>query len=95
MKERRELMQKIYEIGFAMDDMILFLDTHPEDSQAFALYETYQKEYRELQKQYELLYGPLYASGVNTGRPCGCNDRRYRRFTWSWVEGPMPWEGGC
>ncbi|MDO5411711.1 MAG: spore coat protein CotJB [Lachnospiraceae bacterium] len=95
MRDRSALMMKISEIGFALYDLILFLDTHPEDNQAFALYEEYQKQYKELRSEYISMYGPLTAFDVNTGRPCSCNDSRYRKFTWSWGEAPMPWEGGC
>ena len=34
MMDKRSLMQKIYELGFAMDDMALYLDTHPKDKRA-------------------------------------------------------------
>ena len=95
MKERHAMLMQISEIGFALFDLILFLDTHPEDEKAFALYEDYNKKYNELRKDYITLYGPLTAFDVNTGRPCGCNESRYRKYTWTWGEGPMPWEGGC
>lgn len=95
MKERQAMLLKISEIGFALFDLILFLDTHPEDEKAFSLFEEYNKKYKELRKEFVALYGPLTASDVNTGRPCGCNESRYRKYTWTWGEGPMPWEGGC
>ena len=40
MRERNELMHQICLVGFALDDVALFLDTHPQDEQAFAYYET-------------------------------------------------------
>lgn len=95
MRERNELMHQICLVGFALDDITLFLDTHPQDEQAFAYYETLQKRYMELRSEYVSMFGPLNKYDVNTGRPCSCNDGRYRKVTWSWGECPMPWEGGC
>lgn len=95
MKERKHLMHHICMLGFAVDDIILFLDTHPEDEQAFAYYEEVRKEYMACREEYISLYGPLNIREVHSARPCSCNENRYRRATWSWGECPMPWEGGC
>jgi spore coat protein JB len=95
MRDRNDLMHQICVTGFVMYDLILFLDTHPQDEQAFAHYEEVQKQYEELRKEYISMYGPLTPYDVNTGRPCSCGEKRYRKFTWSWGECPMPWEGGC
>ena len=32
------LLQKVYETGFALDEVTLYLDTHPSDSQAMEYY---------------------------------------------------------
>lgn len=95
MRERKELMHRIYVVGFALDEIVLFLDTHPQDEQAFSYYETLQNQYQELRGEYIAMFGPLSQFDVISGRPCSCNDSRYRRATWSWGEAPMPWEGGC
>lgn len=79
--ERCSLMKSIYEIGFSLDDMILYLDTHPKDTSALEYYQKLRREYQELVKMYTINYGPLFAKNVN-------NDNYF-----SWVNRPMPWEG--
>lgn len=83
--ERMELPVQIHELGFALYDLILFLDTHPQDSSAGALFEEYLQKYKEIRKEYTAYCGPLTAfDGKNNGDTC-----------WSWGQAPMPWEGGC
>lgn len=79
-KDRKHLFYFITETGFALDDVILYLDTHPDDEQALEYYETYRKLYQQAVNEYTRLYGPLNADDVNS-----CN-------YWAWVTGPWPWE---
>ena len=78
--ERQKLFQFITEAGFAIDDIVLYLDTHPEDKQALEYYDTYKKLYRQAVTEYTKLYGPLTNENVNS-----CN-------RWAWVNEPWPWE---
>lgn len=78
---RCNLMKSIYEIGFSLDDMILYLDTHPSDREAIDYYHKLRKEYTELTKMFTMNYGPLKAKDVR-------NENYF-----SWVNRPMPWEG--
>ncbi len=76
---RQELMQKIMEYKFAINDMALFLDTHPCDEKALKHHNKYVKEYKELKEKYEEKYGPL---SIDT-----------EVETWeSWVYEHWPWE---
>jgi Cft2 family RNA processing exonuclease len=83
--EREDLMTKIYQMGFYLDDLTLYLDTHENDVQAIQLYHQKAKEYAELRKQFAQKYYPL-------SRLCipYCNENAF-----CWQEGPMPWEGAC
>lgn len=78
---RCNLMKSIYEIGFSLDDTILYLDTHPSDREALDYYHKLRKEYDELIKMHAINYGPLFANDVH-------NDDYF-----CWVNRPMPWEG--
>ena len=89
MNERQKLMQKIYERGFTLDEMILYLDTHPGDKKGLAYYEKAGREYGELKAEYESCYGPLSVR-CPAGR-CGCGQEE----AWKWIQGTMPWQGGC
>ncbi|RHP32447.1 spore coat protein CotJB [Lachnotalea sp. AF33-28] len=92
--EHAKLMNQIYQTGFALDEAILFLDTHPCDQEALQYYETMQECYWKLVKEHELRFGPLTAKSVvlSDGAPGSCD--QCRRNAWSWVNDPWPWEGG-
>lgn len=81
--DKAKMLRYIQELGFAIDDVVLYLDTHPTDEDALMYYEKYKKMYKEARKEYTKYYGPLVNENVNTENG------------WTWVEGPWPWEGGC
>ncbi|MBQ3426554.1 MAG: spore coat protein CotJB [Clostridia bacterium] len=77
---KKELLYKIQKYNFAAYDLLLYLDTHPEDRNAFAMFKAMVKDYKDLVKSYETAYGPLEAysaAGFDTFR---------------WTESPWPWE---
>ena len=78
---RKALFDAIGAVSFAMDELRLFLDTHPDCSEALASYTEYMNRRHELIAQYTRQYGPLDAYYLNT------------EGGWSWNEGPMPWKG--
>ena len=75
------LLQKVYETGFALDEATLYLDTHPEDSQAMEYYQYVKRASQSAVSAYEQTYGPLMINQVEAN-------------TWTWVNDPCPWEGG-
>lgn len=76
-----QLLQKVYETGFALDEILLYLDTHPSDSQAMAYYQYVKKANQDTVAAYEQVYGPLMVNQVNAD-------------SWTWINNPWPWEGG-
>ena len=87
--EKAMIMKNIYELGFALVETMLYLDTHPEDEDALAFFREKAELRKEALKQYAEQYGPLT---VDTA-----DDRMSRSF--EWVTQPWPWElkqkGGC
>ena len=79
-----ELMTQIYEYSFAVDDVLLYLDTHPEDQEALAYYKNMKDAREAAVSAYENQFGPLTKDGVKD-----CVDY------WVWVNSPWPWEGGA
>lgn len=77
------LLQRVYESGFAMDDIILYLDTHPGDRDALAYYHYVVELRKQAMDAYEAQCGPLMIDEV-------CSDN-----CWTWVDDPWPWEGVC
>ena len=78
--KREEMMQQIKSYNFAVIELALYLDTHPDDTKALCLHNKYCKELKELKDKYQKVYGPL-----SIYFPCN---------KWRWLEEPWPWEGG-
>ena len=57
--DRKSLMKSIYEYGFLMVETMLFLDTHPSDSDALSYFVEAKEKYKEVVDKYTEMYGPL------------------------------------
>ena len=79
-KERRELINEIRALEFAITELALYLDTHPDSKKALCLHNKYARDCKDLKDQYQKMYGPLTISF-----PCN---------KWRWIENPWPWERG-
>ncbi len=71
---RREMMQEIRSLQFAIIELGLYLDTHPNDQKALCLHKKYCKQMKELKDKYQKVYGPL-----TINYPCN---------KWRWLEEP-------
>ncbi len=78
--EQEEMLMKIREFSFAVVDLGLYLNTHPEDNKALCLHRKYTKELKDIKDKYQKVYGPL-----SIYYPCN---------KWRWLEQPWPWERG-
>ena len=77
---REEMAKQIKCYEFAIIELGLYLDTHPDDSKALCLHKKYARELKELKDKYQKVYGPL-----TINFPCN---------KWRWLEEPWPWERG-
>ena len=77
---REALFGRITELSFAMDDLRLFLDTHPDDTGALDAFTSRMDKRAELMDEYTRKYGGL--SSYYPGRDGG----------WDWNASPMPWK---
>ena len=86
-QQREMLLKKINEVSFAVDDILLFLDTHPDCQEALDFYRQNVAIRKEALSEYARLYGPLT---IDTA-----DDSCTR--SWEWIQQPFPWEmkGGC
>lgn len=83
---RNELMEHINQVSFAVDDVKLYLGTHPCDEEALAFFREYSRLRNEALQEYAKLYGPITIDTAGDS----CDD------SWKWVNEPWPWqEGGC
>ena len=82
MNTKAAIMKQINEASFAMDDVLLFLDTHPTDAAAMQYYRTVAGMRTNAIEAFERQFGPLFVDHVSGP-------------TWDWVTEKWPWEGGC
>ena len=73
-----EMLCKIMELKFSIQELALYLDTHPECMKALCLHREYCRELKDIMDKYQRAYGPL-----TTEFPCN---------KWRWIEEPWPWE---
>lgn len=79
---REQLMQWLNMVSFAVVDIMLYLDTHPEDEEALKYFNYYAEQRKAALHAYAEKYGPLT---IDTARPGNY---------WDWSDVPLPWEGG-
>ena len=77
---RRDMLEKIRCLDFAITELALYLDTHPTDEKVLCLHRKYCKECKECKDKYQKVFGPLTIQ-----YPCN---------KWRWLEEPWPWERG-
>ena len=78
---KEELELTIFELDFALNDLNLYLDLHPEDTQLFNIFTKYNHEARLLKEEYAKNYAPLCLSDVSKAQYNWSND------PWSWEKG--------
>ena len=67
-------------IGFAINELALYLDTHRDDEEALELYRQYQDIYHKAMMAYNKDRGPLNHSFPGQGK------------SYNWLDDPWPWE---
>ncbi len=77
---RRELLE-LQKTDFALVELTLYLDTHPNDMQAVQQFNQLSQRRRQIAHDFEMKYGPLLQFGLS-----------YSRFPWQWNDTPWPWQ---
>jgi len=72
-------MTELQALDFVVLELGTYLDTHPEDEEAFALFKQYAAMAKSAHDAYEKENGPL-------SRKAAANDQRY-----TWLKDPWPW----
>lgn len=79
MEDKRTLLHRIRVCDFILNETALFLDTHPDCTEALEYYQRHLVMQKEAHEKYVAAYGPL-------------NRGDYQGGCWKWVDGPWPWE---
>ncbi|MFA5407477.1 MAG: spore coat protein CotJB [Bacilli bacterium] len=79
--DKEGLLNKVREYEFALVDLNLYLDTHPEDIEKIKAYNQYLLLEKQATNEFETKYGPLTlcSEALNTS-------------PWAWVSNAWPWE---
>ena len=80
-RSQREMLNEIMALNFAINDLALYLDTHPDDQNAIRMHCEYSERQISLTAEYQRLYGPLTINFMSD--------------TWDWIDEPWPWERGA
>lgn len=73
------MRSELQALGFAIQELALYLDTHRDDWDALELYRTYQDLYRKGAAEYTKKCGPLNHMSETSGE-------------YAWLDDPWPWE---
>lgn len=73
-------LAELQELGFTIQELALYLDTHRDDTEALALYRRYQRTYHDKRMEYSETYGPLSHMEPITAAE------------YNWLNDPWPWE---
>lgn len=84
--KQHDLLLEISQISFALDDLTLYLDTHPQCENGKNLFSELSKKRTALKEEYAKNYSPLT-------RDC-ISQTENQTHCFSWIDGPLPWEGG-
>lgn len=72
-------LSELMALDFAIDELGLYLTTHPDDMEVLNLYWAYIKLGREGREKYEEMYGPLLQTDLTPG-------------SFKWLDNPWPWD---
>ena len=79
-KEREALLKQLTILDFTSTDLQLYLNTHPQDSEALEMYNDCTENAFNVRKTYEQQYGPLMGF------------RSEGQTDWTWFNEPWPWQ---
>jgi len=74
-------LEELQAIDFAIVELQLYLDTHPNDHEAIQQFNELAKERKRLKKTIETMYGPLQQFGNS-----------FSGYPWNWNDPPWPWQ---
>lgn len=73
-------MAELQALDFVVHELVLYLDTHPDDGEAFELYKQYAAMAMEARRQYSAAYGPLNSEDPGESK------------SFTWPNDPWPWQ---
>lgn len=81
MDKKTALRRRISAYAFAVWELEVFLDTHPDNQRAMETRKAYREMLAQLKAEYEQQFGPYIVTSDDVE-----GDR------WTWVDNPWPWD---
>ena len=78
MSEQEMMLKELSTIDFAIVDLNLYMDTHPDDQEINEKLNTFKEKSNALRKEYESKYGQI-------------KPNYQEKNQWSWISDPWPW----
>ncbi len=78
MNEQEMMLRRIATLDFAIVELNLYMDTHPDDRDINIKLNDYKQQSDALKVQYQEKYGPLTSRQMEENR-------------WGWISDPWPW----
>lgn len=79
---QEQLLNCINEVSFALDDLLLYLDTHPYDGDALQYAEQFTRQRNAVVAVYARRFAPLTIDSTENAMS----------GAWNWILQPWPWE---
>lgn len=83
-RSKEALLHWIDMVSFAVNDISLYLDTHPQDQEALSYFANYSSLRRQAMEDFSKAFYPLTIDTAQDSQQ-----------QWDWALSPLPWEGGC
>ena len=86
----RDKMLEVQKVSFVMDDLRLYLDTHPEDQDALAVFRDVLKQRKQTLSEFAEQFYPLTPDCM-----AEIYEKEPSSSCYCWQKGAAPWEGVC
>lgn len=80
--ERGKKLIEIQKLDFAINDLNLYLDLHPDDMSAYKTFKTYVMECKKKKEEFTRVFGPLMLDELT-------DEYEWSKGVWPWEEGGM------
>ncbi len=80
MNDKEKLANRLQILDFAIQEVALFLDSHPKDKVALDYYHKHKDMRQMALAEYQSKYGPIHITANEN------------KDEWVWISDPWPWE---
>ena len=81
------MLLQIQQVGFVLDDLRLYLDTHPEDRDGITLLKAMLKRKKTLMREFAIHFYPLTPDCM-----ADTYENNPEEMSYCWPDGKIPWE---